>query len=117
MQPIINGVVSSLNNFPDNIFETWFESTIVLLFISLKLDISAEIYNIEILAESMKTPSKKKNHPANHSEPFYQKFLPQSQLQRDRFYPFFCLTGQSLDFLFDFDSMARIFLQRVSCYL
>lgn len=111
MQPIVNGVISSLKCFPDNIFEISLESTIALLFMAPKLNISAETYNIEILAGSIKTPTK--SFWTILSEAVATITTSEGLLS----YPFFCLTGQSLGFLCDFGSMARIFLQNVSCYL
>lgn len=59
MQLIADGVTFPLKDFPDNVFEIWFiESTIALLFMASKLDVSAEIHDTEISARPFKIQSK-----------------------------------------------------------
>ena len=85
--------------FPNNV-EIWFES-IDLLFMTPKLDISAESYNTEMLAASIKTPGK--SFWTIISEAIATVTTSEALLS----YHFFCLIGPSLEFLFDFGSMAR----------
>ena len=85
--------------FPNNV-EIWFES-IDLLFMTPKLDISAESYNTEMLAASIKTPGK--SFWTIISEAIATVTTSEALLS----YHFFCRIGPSLEFLFDFGSMAR----------
>lgn len=80
--------------------EIWFES-IYSLFMTPKLDISVEIYNTEMLAGSIKTPGK--SFWTIISEAIAIITTSEGLLS----YHFFCLIGPSLEFQFDFGSMAR----------
>ena len=99
MQPAVNGIISSFMCFPNNM-EIWFES-IYLLFMTPKLDISVEIYNTEMLAASIKTPGK--SFWTIISEAIATITTSEGLLS----FHFFCLIGPSLEFQFDFGSMAR----------